>query len=133
MDTQTQDTSTANFQCMYLEDPSLAEGAKNYIDSKRKKKTSRLSCLPCKFKSTIKKERYRHDETGEMTADQREHVEQPTGSDLLPIEFGDRRTNKVSVCTLDQFKWAVVYENQRGCANFFSQLCCLPLKFIIMR
>ncbi|KAF8516146.1 hypothetical protein BU17DRAFT_92978 [Hysterangium stoloniferum] len=93
---------------MQPSEPELADGARKRVQGIVKRKASRFSLLSmnCKRSRTDFKEGKDKGTARVMPS--------ATENDTLSVEFNDKRNIEESVGQVDLFRWAIVYENQRG-------------------
>jgi hypothetical protein len=82
---------------------SLAEGARAHVQEIQKKRSSHFSIFPIPRKEGKGKDK------GKAVPTTSPQVTEP-----ILIEFRDKRRNREHEGKSDKFKWAFVYENQRG-------------------
>ena len=86
---------------MHPDESFLADGAKKRAQEIHKKRSFRVSISVLPSKDTVKRSN--------------SQVPAPTlETEPVLVEFRDKRKNKNDEVKLDQFRWATLYENQRG-------------------
>jgi len=88
---------------MHPDESSLADGARKHAQEIHKKGSFRISVFTSKHKG---KRKASISQLCSPTSD--------TETLAVPVEFRDKRKNKDDQGKLDQFRWATLYENQRG-------------------
>lgn len=95
----------------------MAEGAKKHLEDVYRKKRRGLFFLSCVSSARKARSRRKSEPSPVVKAvdiNQIEGEPQAVDHDPLDIEFSDEGTYNRSNYTSDQFRWAVLYENQRG-------------------
>jgi len=110
---------------MQPSEAALADGARKHVQEIVKKKSSRFSLSINHKSSPNSKDLKEGRDKGTARV-----MPSATGNDILTVEFNDKRNTDEVVGQVDQFRWAIVYENQRGwtifSTSYYSSLSLLP-------